>query len=327
MKYKFNIFWLLALQSGLKTNFQEVKVEVTDCPDLTKAPFHLAGSGLSGNSTIIEYGGVPYLLPLVDLTKLYDLNPMLTKIADGYGQKGFFVIGAGAGPHTLHNQNCEVKISKMYYFCDQLIKYFQGMLNLKVNADGSVINQTHIAKTKPDGSFELLTVPATESKSALLGNLFMSEGKPGKVLKVVCKKRIGNKDFITAMRLILASHFPEHQTVGLGGVFLLKSGKVKQHVMDSFSKTPITNETELNSWLKFYEMSAPLIALGTFMNRDIIELDLRVQHFHSFSKEGNGGHYHYDTTPEEVEYEGYFQIGEKLVRIDKPSITHQFGRD
>lgn len=200
------------------------------------------------------------------------------------------------------------------------------MLNIKVRADGSVNNQTHIAKTKPDGSFELLTVPTEETKSALLGNLFMSEGKSGKVLKVSCKKRIGDKDFITAMRLILGIHFPD-QTVGLGGVFLLKNGKVKQHVMDSFSKTPITNEKELNSWLKFYEMSAPLIALGTFVNRDIPELDLRVQHFHSFSKEGNGGHYHYDTTPEVVEYEGYFQIGEKLVRIDKPLVTHQFGRD
>ena len=201
------------------------------------------------------------------------------------------------------------------------------MYNLKVNQDGSVVNQTHIAKTLKDGSFELLNVPNDETKCALLGNIFMSEGKPGKILKVNCKKRIGEKDFITAMRLVLNQHFPQDQTVGLGGVFLLKSGSVKQHVMDSFSKTPINNEMELNSWLKFYEMPAPLIALGTFVSNDALGLDLRVQHFHSFSKVGNGGHYHYDLTPDTVEYEGYFQVGEKIVRIDKPLITHQFGRD
>jgi hypothetical protein len=29
----------------LKSNFEQVEVEVVDCPDLTKAPFHLAATG------------------------------------------------------------------------------------------------------------------------------------------------------------------------------------------------------------------------------------------------------------------------------------------
>lgn len=57
------------------------------------------------------------------------------------------------------------------------------------------------------------------------------------------------------------------------------------------------------------------------------DLDLRLQHFHSFSTHGEGGHYHYDTTPDTVEYEGYFSIGEKVIRIDKPVQTHKMGRD
>lgn len=56
-------------------------------------------------------------------------------------------------------------------------------------------------------------------------------------------------------------------------------------------------------------------------------LDLRVEHFHSFSTHGHGGHYHYDTTPATVEYEGYFNVAEKVVRIDKPINTHMLGRD
>lgn len=59
----------------------------------------------------------------------------------------------------------------------------------------------------------------------------------------------------------------------------------------------------------------------------IKDLDLRLQHFHSFSKSVWGGHYHIDTTPDIAEYEGFFNIGEKIVRIDKPINTHQFGRD
>lgn len=113
---------------------------------------------------------------------------------------------------------------------------------------------------------------------------------------------------------------------GLGGVFLLKNGKANQHVMPDFSKTPIHTEVELNQWLSFYEMPGTLIALGTLIT-DEFELDLRLQHFHSFSTGNWGGHYHYDTTPDTVEYEAYFSVGERIVRIDKPLVTHKFGRD
>lgn len=115
--------------------------------------------------------------------------------------------------------------------------------------------------------------------------------------------------------------------LGLGGVFLLKNGSAKQHVMQDFSKTPITTDEQLNTWLKFYEMPGTLIAVGTFLTNDNVELDLRVQHFHSFSKNGVGGHYHIDTTPDVVEYEGFFNVGERIIRIDKPLVTHGFGRD
>lgn len=57
------------------------------------------------------------------------------------------------------------------------------------------------------------------------------------------------------------------------------------------------------------------------------DLDLRMEHFHCYSNHGDGGHYHYDTTPNEVEYRGYFNIAEYMFRIDKPLETHAIGRD
>ena len=40
-------------------------------------------------------------------------------------------------------------------------------------------------------------------------------------------------------------------------------------------------------------------------------LDLRIEHTHGLNVEkGQGGHYHYDTTPEVVEYHGYFNLAE-----------------
>lgn len=56
-------------------------------------------------------------------------------------------------------------------------------------------------------------------------------------------------------------------------------------------------------------------------------LDLRIEHFHCFSDHGEGGHYHYDVTPDHVHYTGFFSLAEKLYRIDRPLATHHVGRD
>lgn len=293
--------------AGLTSNFETVQVEVVDCPNLTEAPFHLAGQGLNGSATLLELGGPPYLLPHVDYTKLYDLVS-ISEQALNVTKKEFLAIGAGAGPYPYVNSNCE------------------GMFNLCVSANGHVHSESHLAQVTPDRKKVILKkIPNTDTRCALLGNIFLSEGKPGKVLKVSCKKRTGNKDFIASIRTTLEQHYGE-RTVGMGGVFLLKNGKAKQHVMSPFSESAINTEDELNTWLNFFDMSATLIAVGTMVTNEC-DLDLRLQHFHSFSRHGEGGHYHIDTTPDIVEYEGYFNVGEKIVRVDKPVNTHKFGRD
>lgn len=58
--------------------------------------------------------------------------------------------------------------------------------------------------------------------------------------------------------------------LGVGGAFLFKEGKAKHHVMRDFSKTPLENEEQMNNWLKFYNMSAPMITVGTFVNADMV---------------------------------------------------------
>lgn len=113
---------------------------------------------------------------------------------------------------------------------------------------------------------------------------------------------------------------------GLGGTFLLKKGKAKHHVMPDFSSVPLTTEESLNNWLRFYDMSAPLVAVGTLVSSES-DLDLRVQHFHSFSDHGEGGHYHIDVTPSIVEYLGYFNVADCLYRIDQPTSGLTFGKD
>lgn len=132
----------------------------------------------------------------------------------------------------------------------------------------------------------------------------------------------------------------------MGGVFWIKRALVNQHIMPDFSKKPLNNDTELNEWLYFYNMSTPLVGVGTFVTGNYVintfflfdncfiycyrafqSLDLRLQHFHTYSDHHLGGHYHTDESPNTVEYLGYFSPGDTVFRVDQPPTHRGFGRD
>lgn len=46
---------------------------------------------------------------------------------------------------------------------------------------------------------------------------------------------------------------------------------------------------------------------------------MQTQHFHSYSGEDSGGHYHFDVTPEEAVYEAYMLPAETLCAVDQAS--------
>ena len=292
------------LEKGLRKNFSEVNVTVVECPDLRDEPWGLASEGLGGSTRILDIGGVPYLMPSVKREKLYDMRdyPKLTGMTSG------LVIGAGAAPWPFLGRNAEM------------------MPNLMVQEDKTVLQKTHITRTfDEDNSYTTIKLPPTETRNSVLGNLFISEGTPGKVLKIHCKHRTGSKNLVTCMREALMEDFPD-KSIGLGGIFNIVKGKAKIHVMPDFSPCPIDTDEDVNKWLKFYEMSAPFTVLSVFVANDP-GLDLRVEHSHGWGKNGQGGHYHYDTTPEEVEYLGYYNLGEICYRVDRPVETHMVGRD
>ncbi|KAG8201751.1 hypothetical protein JTE90_012810 [Oedothorax gibbosus] len=286
------------LQDGLITTFSEVDVQVVDCPNLQHKPFMLAAEGLCGTPCIADVGGPEYLLPLAQNNKIYSFK----EISKNVGLPNAFIIGAGAGDRPHVGVNCEM------------------MANLRLGDESNI--QTHVAKIK-DGVCELVHLKDS-TDFCLLGNLFISEGKPGKVIKVVAKNRIGPKNFISAIRLALDEKYED--PVGMGGVFIIREGKARLHIMQDYSGIPINTEEDLNNWLKFFEFPAPLSCLSTFVSKDP-GLNIRVEHTHCFSDHGVGGHYHEDTTAESVEYEAYFNVADILYRIDQPAEVLKFGKD
>lgn len=83
-------------------------------------------------------------------------------------------------------------------------------MNLIVSSS-NVQNGTRISSVNTaNGNCVLQTLPDNETRLALLANLFVTEGKPGKVLKVHAKTRTGNNDFIASMQRAIAQHYPNN---------------------------------------------------------------------------------------------------------------------
>lgn len=240
--------------------------------------------------------------------QVYDLN----EIAKEIKLPGAFILGAGAGPFQTLGFNSE----------------FMPIVQT-ASEHHQPVNGSYFARANPaDGKclLEKYSQKYPDFGCALLANLFASEGQPGKVIEVQAKKRTGEHNFVSCMRQTLEKHYGD-KPVGMGGTFLVQKGKVKAHIMPAeFSSCSLNSDEAVNQWLNFYEMKAPLVCLPVFVSKDP-GLDLRLEHTHFFSHHGEGGHYHYDTTPDTVEYLGYFSPAQFLYRIDQPKETHAFGRD
>merc|ERR1712136_436581 len=299
---------ILRLQTLFSFNFELAEVEVVDCPDLSQAPFHLAAKGLCGDAAIVDLGGVPNLIPTARRDKIYNLVELPALI--GFKDPPILMIGAGAGPWPHLGTNSEM------------------MTNLAIN--GEQHNKSRLATVVDDKTAnplrQLHTLPQDETNCALLSNFLISRGHMGSpVLRVKCSKRIGPDNFVSCMRKAIHRRYPD-QSIGLGGTFIIAEGRAKLHIMPDFSSCPLLSDDDVNNWLHFYEAKAPLIGLSVFISHDP-GLDLRVEHSHCFSLHGDGGHYHEDVTPDTIEYVGYFTPALKMHRIDRPTQTHNIGRD
>jgi Domain of Unknown Function (DUF1907) len=283
------------ITAGLQGNFQEVSVEVTACPDLRQKPFGLAAAGLSGNARVADIGGPPNLAPTPKLDRKYSLLEM-ARLMEMSEQTGF-MLGAGAGPFHVLGINSEL------------------MPNLSYE-DGQVTNLTYYAKI--DGRGGCVCERIASKDFGLMANLFGSDGSPGQVLKIVAKTRTGKMNFTETIQAALRAKYGE-RTVSVGGVFVIRKGKANLHVMPDFPQTPFKTREEVNEWLRYFDMPAPLVCLSVFHSHDP-GLDLRMEHTHCFSDHNEGGHYHDDTTPEEVEYEAYLNVASAIYRIDRPGV-------
>ncbi|XP_050447609.1 ester hydrolase C11orf54 homolog isoform X1 [Cataglyphis hispanica] len=304
------------LQNGLKQHFKKATVEWIECPDLTQEPFNLAAPGLCGDETLLEIGGMSQLFPRPRKMFNYYFSDILKEIYSSHTNT--LVIGASIGMRP-NQQLGELFVNASFY-------------RPQVSADSFYLNnQSRLAFFNQ--ATRKCALESITDKSDLAcyphGNFFISEGKPGKVLKVHAKNCI-DFHFLTAMQCVLSQYSVDipPSFVGLGGIFLMKKGIARTHVMPYSWDNQLKTAKNINNWLHYSDLNAPLVAVGTLISDSSYYekscqrsgrngYGLTQSHFHTYSSNGTGGHFHTEIQlTKAVEYFGYFKPAKIFYHMD-----------
>jgi hypothetical protein len=306
-KSKFKVYSLdkisKVLQNGLSNNYKSVKVSVVECPNLRD--WDCPSEGISGNQKIIDVGGEPYMHDPKFIGAEFDYE----EISKMIGSEKSYALGAGSGAMSCLEGHCgELVINE----------------NLITSESKSIIARVGSNK-------ECIAEKYTARKHGGLGNVFYTDGLRGKVIKIKIKGRSGEQGSLPqAMRKALSDNLQikENEHIALAGVFRILNGKIKSHVQPDYAdiKHEYYDPEQMKcvkDFLQFYEPVGPeLQGYSILWTGDPTGGDLNLResgehtHFHSYAKENIAGHYHFDVTPEEIEYEGYFNIAEEVHRVN-----------
>jgi len=301
---KFNLEEIAkALQVGLSQNYKIINLEIVDCPNLKN--WGCPAEGLSGNQKIIDVGGEPYMHDKRYIGAEFNYE----EIAKLIGSEKSYALGAGSGAMSCLEGHCgELIIDD----------------NLITKENKSIIAK--VGKNK-----ECITEKYNGRKHGGLGNIFYSDGKKDKVLKINIKGRSGKQGSLPqAIRAALINqlNLKNNNHIALGGIFRILKGQIRAHVQPDYED--IKHEYYdpklmkcTKDFLQFYEPVGPnLQCYSVLWTGDPTEgkLNLRESgehtHFYDFKNKSCSGHYHFDVTPDEIQYEGYFNTADAVYRVN-----------
>ena len=292
-----------ALNIGLKENYKYVNVKVVDCPNLKN--WGCPAEGISGNEKIIDVGGEPYMHDPEFIGTEFNYEEISKKI----GSEKSYALGAGSSAMSCMDGHCgELTINE----------------NLITSESKSLV--ARVGKNK-----ECIVEKYLERKHGGLSNIYFSDGRAGKVIQLKIKVRIGKQGSLSqSMRSALIKHMPikNNKHVALGGVFRVLKGKIKSHVQPDYKDIKVEYYDPkqmkcIKDFLQFYQpVGSELQCYTVLWTGDPSggNLNLRESgehtHFHSYNHNKDAGHYHFDVTPNEIEYEGYFNMPKEVYRVN-----------
>ncbi|CAF1310269.1 unnamed protein product [Adineta steineri] len=298
-----------AIENELKQVYKQVKIRLVPIDeinkiDLSAEPWNLAASNLGNNGIFCQLGGPKNVEFKQGHSICFDISSVLDQLHIKNEQT--LVIGPGAADQNQVLINGELVVNMTL---DQYNKVITQRSYSSLVPEEKNEPCQNLYESKTCGPFQHLMISSIDRKKSSI------------VIEIDVHERLSDEheeenNFISVIRRSLKQHSKE--PIALGGIFRIEKGTVKAHVMPDFLNEDLTTKEQVDQWLKFYDMHAPLNCLSVILSEDINNAGFRCEHSHFFSNHGQAGHYHFDITPKEIHYHGYFTVCNAAVMVDSP---------
>mmetsp|Transcript_6618 Transcript_6618/g.13115 ORF Transcript_6618/g.13115 Transcript_6618/m.13115 type:complete len:357 (-) Transcript_6618:154-1224(-) len=293
------------IANSLRPVYRNVSTRVITCPRLTDESWSLPSPGISGSNAILDVGGEHHQVEAY----ANELSFGLEEVAVAAELRGWYFLGAGAAPRGCLGCNGE------------LIP-FDNLHSGTRNSQLATVERDEKGDERPG------LCKYNSSTMGFLANVMSCEGKQGDVIEVKASVRTSSsacESFTECIRRGIASGYAHDEKcgpIGLGGVFKVVKGRVKVHVMADTAGRVFTDSSQVQEYLKMFTIGPDLTCATIMISKQPsgTTKKVRLEHTHLFNSAcTEGGHYHGDVTPQEVEYVAYLVPTEELLLIDKRS--------
>ncbi|CAF2900281.1 unnamed protein product [Rotaria sp. Silwood2] len=295
-----------SIENELKQVYKQVKIRLVpndevNTMNLSAEPWNLAGANLGTNGIFCQLGGAKNVEFKQGHSIRFDISSVLDQLRIKNEQT--LIIGPGAADGTYLCCNGELVFNMTLDHYNRVIT--QRSYSSIITKEEQPYQNLYQAKTC--GPFQHMMISSIDhTKSTILFEIDVQER--------LSDENEEENNFISIIRRSLKQYSKE--PMALGGMFRIEKGTIKAHVMPDFANEDLIVKEQVDQWLKFYDMQAPLNCLSVLLTEDIDNAGFRLEHSHFFSDHGQAGHYHFDTTPKEVHYHGYFILCNEAVIVD-----------
>ena len=230
----------------------------------------------------------------------FDLSSVLDQLQ--ISNKETLVVGPGAADRTHLSINGELVVNLTMNEYNKVVtqRSFSAIVS-----EGGACQSAYEPKTC--GPFQHVLITSIDrSQSTILFEIDVQER--------LTSEHDEENNFISVLRRSLQSY--SDKPMALGGLFRVEQGIVNAHVMPDFLDEDLISKDQVEQWLKFYEMHAPLNCFSVLLTEDIDKAGFRLEHTHFSSEHGQAGHYHFDVSPKDIRYRGYFLLCNEAVLVD-----------
>nr|CDS30813.1 Ester hydrolase C11orf54 protein [Hymenolepis microstoma] len=211
------------------------------------------------------------------------------------------IIGGGLGPFQTYNRPCEVAADITF-------------TSRGLESNNSLVGFADKGEELPEFR------SASNSYIATMGQFFVTEAKPGKVIQIEAKGRNGGQNIFDMIQGALYEKYRgEELPMGVGGVFFLNDSSAQVSLLNAIPGESYHTYPCVRSYKTPFSINGPIVGAGTIISHDPTSLGYMMKSFYCWNTARTlMGQFEYDNNPANAHFQIYLTVATQIYRHDRP---------